>query len=69
MERPVARLALIVIPGVARRVTQRGHRRERVFFADDDDRARPAAIAEAERGERLKLRYSRIFACRYTPEA
>ena len=32
----MARLARIVIPGVAHHVTQRGNRRQQVFFTDDD---------------------------------
>ncbi|HEY2482162.1 MAG TPA: transposase, partial [Caulobacteraceae bacterium] len=34
----MARLARVVIPGLAHHVTQRGNRRERVFFGDDDYR-------------------------------
>jgi putative transposase len=34
----MARLARIVIPGVAHHVTQRGNRRQPVFFSDDDRR-------------------------------
>lgn len=43
----MARLARIVIPGVAHHVTQRGNRRLPVFFGDDDRRAYLALIAEA----------------------
>jgi putative transposase len=32
----MARLARLVVPGLPHHVTQRGNRRERVFFADDD---------------------------------
>ncbi len=32
----MTRLARIVIPGLPHHVTQRGNRRERVFFSDDD---------------------------------
>lgn len=32
----MARLARIVIPGIAHHITQRGNRRERLFFEDDD---------------------------------
>jgi putative transposase len=32
----MARLARIVIPGMAHHVTQRGSRRQQVFFTDDD---------------------------------
>lgn len=32
----MARLARIVIPGVAHHVTQRGNRRQPVFFSDND---------------------------------
>jgi putative transposase len=35
----MARIARLVIPGLAHHVTQRGNRRERVFFGDDDCRA------------------------------
>ncbi len=34
----MARLARVVIPGLPHHVTQRGNRRERVFFGDDDYR-------------------------------
>ena len=32
----MARLARVVIPGVAHHVTQRGNRRQEVFFRDED---------------------------------
>jgi hypothetical protein len=35
-ERPMARIARFVVPGLPHHVTQRGNRRERVFFADED---------------------------------
>jgi putative transposase len=35
----MARLARIVVPHVPHRLTQRGNRRQPVFFGDDDDRA------------------------------
>ncbi|MDP3908469.1 transposase [Novosphingobium sp.] len=47
----MARLARIVIPGVAHHVTQRGNRRLPVFFGDDDRRAYLALIAEACAGQ------------------
>ena len=43
----MARLARVVIPGVPHHVTQRGNRRQPVFFSDDDRRAYLALIAEA----------------------
>jgi putative transposase len=43
----MARLARIVIPDVAHHVTQRGNRRQPVFFNDDDRRAYLALVAEA----------------------
>jgi putative transposase len=43
----MARLARIVIPGVAHHVTQRGNRRLPVFFGDDDRRDYLALVAEA----------------------
>ena len=45
----MARLARLVVPGRPHHVTQRGERRERVFFEDDDDRACLALIAGAAR--------------------
>lgn len=50
----MSRLARIVVPGLPHHVTQRGNRRERVFFGDDDyalyrdllaERCRKAAVA------------------------
>jgi len=32
----MARLARIVLPGIPHHITQRGNRRERVFFEDSD---------------------------------
>lgn len=42
----MARLARVVIPGVPHHVTQRGNRRETVFFSDDDYRAYLGLLAE-----------------------
>ena len=46
----MARLARIVIPGVAHHVTQRGNRRLPVFFSDEDRHLYLALTAEAARG-------------------
>jgi putative transposase len=35
----MARIARFVVPGLPHHVTQRGNRRERVFFGDDDTRS------------------------------
>ncbi len=43
----MARLARLVVPGLPHHVTQRGNRRERVFFEDDDYRAYLALIVAA----------------------
>jgi putative transposase len=43
----MARLARIVIPGVAHHVTQRGNRRQQVFFTDDDYAEYRALIAQS----------------------
>jgi len=43
----MARLARVVIPGLPHHVTQRGNRRETVFFDDDDYRAYLDLIASA----------------------
>ena len=45
----MARLAPLVVPGLPHHVTQRGSRRERVFFEDDDHKAYLALIAAARR--------------------
>jgi putative transposase len=42
----MARLARVVVEGVAHHVTQRGNRRQQVFFGDDDYRAYRALLAE-----------------------
>ena len=46
----MARLARVVIPGLPHHVTQRGNRREAVFFGDGDYRAYLDLIAAAARG-------------------
>jgi len=43
----MARLARIVIPGVAHHVTQRGNRRLPVFFSDEDRRTYLELLAAA----------------------
>jgi putative transposase len=45
----MARLARLVVPGLPHHITQRGNRRERVFFEDDDYRAYLALTAGAAR--------------------
>jgi putative transposase len=45
----MARLARVVVPGTPHHVTQRGNRREQVFFGDDDYRAYLDLIAIAAR--------------------
>ena len=42
----MARLARVVVAGVAHHVTQRGNRRQQVFFGDDDYRAYRTLLAE-----------------------
>lgn len=42
----MARLARVVVPGVAHHVTQRGNRRQRTFFAEADFAAYKALMAE-----------------------
>ena len=43
----MARLARVVIPGVAHHITQRGNRRLPVFFSDDDRRTYLGLVAQA----------------------
>ena len=45
----MARLALLVIPGIAYHVTQRGNRRQTTFFEDEDFALYRDLIAEAAR--------------------
>jgi putative transposase len=45
----MARLARIVVPGIPHHVTQRGNRRQTVFFGDDDYRAYLALLTEQAR--------------------
>ena len=42
----LVRLARVVMEGVAHHVTQRGNRRQQVFFGDEDYRAYRALLAE-----------------------
>jgi putative transposase len=42
----MARIARVVVPGYPHHVTQRGNRRQRTFFCDDDYRAYRALMAE-----------------------
>jgi len=42
----MARMARIVIPGIPHHITQRGNRRQRVFFCDDDYRYYRRLMAE-----------------------
>jgi putative transposase len=43
----MARLARIVVPDVAHHVTQRGNRRQEVFFGAEDYAAYKALVAES----------------------
>jgi putative transposase len=43
----MARLARIVVPDVTHHVTQRGNRRQEVFFGEDDHAAYKELVAEA----------------------
>jgi putative transposase len=45
----MSRIARVVVPGVAHHVTQRGNRRERVFFGDEDYALYLGLIAAAAR--------------------
>jgi hypothetical protein len=45
----MARLARIVVPGIPHHVTQRGNRRQTVFFGDDDYRGYLALLTEHAR--------------------
>jgi putative transposase len=46
----MARLARVVAPGIPHHVTQRGNRRQQVFFNDDDYAAYRALLAEENTG-------------------
>ena len=50
----MARLARIVVPNVPHHVTQRGNRRQEVFFSDDDYAAYRGLVAEACRANEVR---------------
>lgn len=43
----MARIARLVMPSFPQHITQRGNRRQRVFFSYDDDRAYIELLCEA----------------------
>ena len=51
----MGRLARVVIPGLPHRVTQRGNRRARIFFSDDDRRRYLAGVVHY--GRRYGMRF------------
>ena len=51
----MARIARIVIPGIPHHVTQRGNRRETVFFGDDDYLAYINLLAESSRAAETEV--------------
>ena len=51
----MARLARIVVAGVAHHVTQRGNRRQQVFFVDEDYAAYRALIAAENSGDTILI--------------
>lgn len=51
----MARIARVVAPGVPHHVTQRGNRRQRVFFSDDDYRTYRGLLAESCRAAKVKI--------------
>ncbi|HEX3365617.1 transposase [Phenylobacterium sp.] len=53
--RSMARLARVVIPGLAHHVTQRGNYRQPVFFGDDDYRAYLSLISAAAKGSETAI--------------
>ena len=57
----MARLARVVVPGVAHDVTQRGNRRQSTFFQEDDYRAYLALLGESAFLERIERRLGRII--------
>ncbi len=46
---PMARLARVIVPGLPHHVTQRGNRREPIFFEDGDQRFIAASWPSAAR--------------------
>ena len=51
----MARIARVVVPGVPHHVTQRGNRRQQIFFGDDDYRLYRRLIAAAARRARAGI--------------
>jgi putative transposase len=56
----VARLPRIVLPGIPHHVTQRGNRRERVFFEDGDYALYLDLLSEAAARARVAIWASRV---------
>src|SRR5471032_1657406 len=51
----MARLARVVAPGIPHHVTQRGNRRQQVFFSDDDYAAYRTLLAESCHAARVAV--------------
>ena len=56
----MAGIARLVVPRLARHVTQRGNRRERVFFGEEDDRACLDLLAASAQKSATRLIAARI---------
>jgi putative transposase len=51
----MARLARTVVPGLPHHVTQRGNRREAIFFEDGDEEVYRGLLAEGRRKARVEV--------------
>lgn len=51
----MARLARVVLPGLPHHVTQRGNRRERTFFEEDDHRLYLDMLADSSARARAEI--------------
>jgi len=52
----MARIARIVVPGLPHHVTQRGNRREPIFFCEDDYALYRDLLAERSRNAGIEVR-------------
>ena len=59
----MARLARVVVPGMAHHITQRGNHRQTTFFCDDDYHAYLELMAHWCRGKRGQREFCGTSAC------
>jgi putative transposase len=62
----MARIARVVVPGIPHHITQRGNRRQQVFFSDDDYKLYLELMAEwCKKSETAIWAYCKLYKLRY----